>query len=176
LKAKKILLVESKSLDAMAEISTLSSFGYNIIKAYKEEVENFLKDPQIDLVLINSDPGSEMDDNQLAKQILQQRDMPVLFLISAIEQKSISILCNNTGCGYVFKGVGDFVLYSSLEMAFQLFDAQKKVSDIEKCCRTLSDHVPPPGIFQIDAQGNYTYVNEEWSKIIDSKQAELAIR
>jgi PAS domain S-box-containing protein len=120
-----ILLVEDEAIISFIEEETLRSFGYEVITASsgEEAVEIAANNETIDLVLMDIDLGEGMDGTGAAKEILGIRTIPIVFLTSHSEFSMVVEVRGITRYGYVIKNSGDFVLQSSIEMAFELFNA-----------------------------------------------------
>ncbi len=163
---KTILLVEDDVIIAMSESVVLKRFGYSVVNAYKGEEAVLLAENsrEINLVLMDIDLGPGMDGTEAARQILARRDLPIIFLTSHSERSMVDKVKNITRYGYVIKNSGDFVLESSIEMAFQLFDAHQKTRQSERLYHKLTETMLV-GVFRTDAAGNCTYVNQRWSEI-----------
>ncbi len=69
------------------------------------------------------DLGAGINGTEAAKQILAVRNIPVVFLTSHSEREMVEKVRGITRYGYVIKNSGDFVLQSSIDMAFELFEA-----------------------------------------------------
>jgi len=123
-----ILLVEDDRVSTMVESKVLSVGGYEVLSAHSgEEALDVVKsDQHVALVLMDINLGEGMEGTEAAKQILAVRDLPVIFLTSHAEQEIVERVRGITRYGYVLKNSGDYVLLSSIEMAFELFDAREK--------------------------------------------------
>jgi len=128
---KTILLVEDEVFIAMAEEQMLCKNGYEIISAANgEEAVACVRDnPDIDLVLMDIDLGKGIDGTEAARRILVDRTIPIVFLTSHSEREMVEKVKGITRYGYVIKNSGDFVLLSSIDMAFELFNAHKSIQD-----------------------------------------------
>ncbi|MFP4563062.1 MAG: PAS domain S-box protein [Spirochaetia bacterium] len=126
--SKKILLVEDEALIAMAEAQMLEEHGYEVVTAYNGEsaIEAVDSDPDILLILMDIDLGKGMDGTEAAEQILNRKDIPVVFLSSHTEPEVVEKTEKITSYGYVVKDSGANVLDASIKMAFRLFDARMK--------------------------------------------------
>jgi len=62
-----------------------------------------------------------------AREILRTASIPIIFLTAHAEREMVEKVKGITRYGYVIKNSGDFVLRSSIEMAFELHDAHKKL-------------------------------------------------
>lgn len=120
-----ILLVEDEAIISFTEEETLRNFGYEVITASsgEEAVEIAANNETIDLVLMDIDLGDGIDGTGAAKKILGIRTIPIVFLTSHSEFSMVEKVRGITRYGYVIKNSGDFVLQSSIEMAFELFNA-----------------------------------------------------
>jgi PAS domain S-box-containing protein len=140
---KKILLVEDSMITSLAEVMMLEKNGYEVIPVPDGEsaVEHALNDRSIDLILMDIDLGKGIDGPTAADLIIKQRDIPIVFLTSHSEREIVDKVRSITRYGFVVKNSGDFVLLSSLEMAFELFEAHKKTKESETNFRQLSENI-----------------------------------
>lgn len=116
-----ILLVEDEVLLAMATANKIKYFGYDVMMAHSGEdaVKLALEDKCISLILMDVNLGGEIDGPEAATQILAVRHLPIVFLTSHTEEEYVTRVKEITRYGYVVKHSGDFVLKSSIEMAFE---------------------------------------------------------
>jgi PAS domain S-box-containing protein len=131
---KRILLVEDEALIAMNEAHMLKKYGYEVITAYSGEkaIEEVDSARGISLILMDIDLGKGMDGTEAAKRILEQHDLPVVFLTSHAEKEYVDRVKKIANYGYVLKNSGEFVLNESIEMAYQLFDSYKRLQEKEE--------------------------------------------
>jgi PAS domain S-box-containing protein len=128
---KKILLVEDEAIIAMAEAETIRNSGYEAVVARSGEdaIGMARGDKDVSLVLMDIDLGRGIDGTETARRILSEMDVPIVFLTSHSEREMVDKVRGITHYGYIIKNSGDFVLLSSIEMAFELFEALKQVKD-----------------------------------------------
>jgi PAS domain S-box-containing protein len=126
---RKILLVEDDVLIAMTTAKNIKGFGYDVVSSSSGEkaVEVATGETKIDLILMDIDLGKGLDGPGAAEKILEKKAIPVVFLTSHAEREMVEKVRGITRYGYVIKNSGDFVLRSSIEMAFELFDTHKKM-------------------------------------------------
>ena len=126
---KIILLVEDEVLIAEYEKRILIKFGYEVIisKSGEDAVEQIKKNNHIDLVLMDINLKTGIDGTEAAKQILKIRHIPIIFLTSHTEKEYVERVRKITRYGYIIKDSGDFVLKTSIEMAFELFESNRKL-------------------------------------------------
>ncbi len=148
---KTILLVEDEVFVAIYDAQTIEDFGYNVIIATSGEkaVEIADSNEKISLILMDIDLGSGIDGPEAMKQILRKQNIPFVFLTSHLEKEYVDRVKEVTRYGYVLKDSGDFVLRSSIEMAFELFEANKKLlntmgtlRESEEKWRSLTEYSP----------------------------------
>lgn len=139
MKRKKILLVEDEIIIAMNEANLLMENGYDVIMATsgKKAIEKIGNTPDISLILMDIDLGKGIDGTETAKIILEYKNIPIVFLTSHVEKEVISKVKEITRYGYIIKGSNDFILLSSIEMAYELFDSHQKTKESEQKFKSL---------------------------------------
>ena len=166
---KTILLVEDEALIALAEAATIRRSGYEVITEYSGEaaVRQALDDTAVSLVLMDIDLGKGIDGTDVARQILAERNMPIVFLTSHSERNMVEKVRGITHYGYVIKNSGDFVLQSSIEMAFELFEALEQAKEKDAALiqeqyllQTLLTNIP-----------DYIYFKDKASRFIRASKA-----
>ncbi len=136
-----ILLVEDDVLIAMNESQRLRSFGYHVLTANNGEkaIDMVGSSTTIDLILMDIDLGAGISGPEAAQLILGKKTLPIVFLTSHNEKEMVEKVRGITRYGYVIKNSGDFVLQSSIEMAWELFD-QKQREQEQRRQLQLSNH------------------------------------
>jgi len=124
-----ILLVEDDPLISTLTSLLLGDFGYGVVTAGNGEdaVRKAITDERVSLVLMDIDLGPGIDGTRAAQEILAKRTLPIVFLTSHAEEEMVRRVRGITRYGYVIKNSGDFVLQSSIEMAYELFDAHRRI-------------------------------------------------
>ncbi|MGE5498908.1 MAG: PAS domain S-box protein [Syntrophothermus sp.] len=126
-----ILLVEDEAIVAASGKMLLKREGYDVIHVSSGEqaiaaVERAAG--KIDLILMDIDLGyNSMNGTDAAAIILKNYDIPLLFLSSHTEKEIVSLTEKITSYGYVVKGSGETVLLASINMAFRLHSAHKRL-------------------------------------------------
>jgi len=129
---KTILLVEDDAIAALSQSMKLQDYGYNVIhvlnghKAIEAVMDN---NPVIDLILMDINLGNNLDGTDVAKIILKDHDIPLLFLSSHIEREVVDKTEDITSYGYVVKDSGITVLDASIKMAFRLHEANQNLKN-----------------------------------------------
>ncbi len=137
-KQRKILLVEDESVTALVTSNMLKKNGYDVIIASdgSKAVETVLADSDINLILMDIDLGEGPDGTEAAAEILKTVIVPIVFLTSHSEREVVESVRTITRYGYVIKNSGDFVLLSSIEMAFELFNSHR---NLEKAAAAIKE-------------------------------------
>ncbi len=137
--SKKVLIVDDDSIIALSEAKVIRSHGYEVDTAYSGEkaVQKLQDDPEIALILMDIHLGKGMDGPEAAEKILQNHDIPIVFLTSHTEKEYVDRVEKITGYGYVTKTSGEFVLIRSIDMAFKLHEANRKIKEKEARYETL---------------------------------------
>lgn len=135
---KTILVVEDEYIISSYIARLLQNYCYKVICAYTGEaaIEIALSSQEISLVLMDIDLGKGINGTKTAEEILKARNVPIVFHTSHTEQEYVDKVRGITSYGYVVKNSGEFVLKSSLEMAFKLYNAHvallKKIDELER--------------------------------------------
>ena len=139
---RRILLVEDEALIALDEARTLQAHGYETFTVHSGEraVEMVQRDAGIELVLMDIDLGAGIDGTTAAVQILEIRDLPIVFLTSHAEKEMVEKVKGITRYGYVLKSAGEFVLIESINMAFELFESKQELKTTERRYRELFEN------------------------------------
>ena len=170
-----ILLVEDDTISALAERRTLEGFGYRVLLASsgEEAVEAIRRGgAEVDLVLMNLDLGAGIDGTEAARRILALRELPVVFLSAHAERERVEKVRGVTRYGYVVKNSGDFVLQSSLEMAFELFKVHASLRSGEARLATLLRTIPDL-VWLKDVDGVYLSCNAAFERFFGATEAEI---
>jgi PAS domain S-box-containing protein len=141
---KTILLVEDEVLIAMGEQMTLETNGYRVVLASSGEdaIKAVETTPGIDLILMDIDLGEGIDGTEAAAIILQDRDLPVVFLSSHTEPEIVEKTEKITSYGYIVKGCKDTILLASIKMALRLYAANMKVAESDNRLKSMLEVVP----------------------------------
>jgi PAS domain S-box-containing protein len=193
---KKILLVEDDPITSALEKDILESLGYDISLAPTGElaIDIVLNGSSLfDLILIDIDLGPGIDGPGAAKEILAQKDIPILFLSSHTESEVVEKTEVITSYGYVVKNSPSTVLDASIKMAFKLFDEKQRVKEHQQKLEEANAELEKSKVMLInqqeklrvsenrfrtfvensdhivystDTNGLYTYVSPNWKTSI----------
>ena len=139
---KKLLLVEDDMVTAAAEAAMLKKNGFDVVSASSgEKAIQLINTLNFDLILMDIDLGSGINGSETAEIILSTKMIPIVFLTSHSEKETVEKVRSITRYGYVIKNSGDFVLLSSIEMAFELFNACLKLEDTNSELTVLNEEL-----------------------------------
>jgi PAS domain S-box-containing protein len=186
---KTILLVEDESSSVVIISTLMKKFGYELLVVHTGEdaVDLAAADRRIDLILMDIHLGIGMDGTSAAKHILGLRDIPIIFLSSHSDRETVEKVRGITRYGYVMKTSDEYVLRSSIEMAFELFEARCRLDEelaerrraeeawreSEQQYRGLVEN--SPDAIAIYSNGNLLFVNNECARLIGSATTEELI-
>jgi len=151
---RNILLVEDERITALCESKILKKNGYDVLIAHSGNYAlDIIRDGNpVDLILMDIDLGDGMDGKETASTILKDYNIPIVFLTSHSEKEMVDRVNKISGYGYVLKDSGEFVIISSIKMAFELFKALKTARKEEENFRTLYESI----------SGGVLVVNEDY--------------
>ncbi len=173
-RTKTILVVEDEAIISLVIMKLLKRFGYNALSVNTGEksIELVNSSAEIDLILMDIELGNGIDGTVAAQRILELRDIPIIFHTSHSEREMVERVKGITRYGYVIKSSGDFVLQSSIEMAFELVEANRKVRESEKHFHELFE-LAPLGYQSLDAEGRFLEVNSRWLETLGYSKEEV---
>ncbi|GAB1456939.1 hypothetical protein MASR2M48_22470 [Spirochaetota bacterium] len=138
---KTILLVEDEAKTALSEKVALEKCAYVVktVPTGEKAVALLNEYPDIDLVLIDIDLGDGLDGVEAAESILQDHDIPILFLFSKLNQERIEKTLDLASYGYVADDTPIVVLDASIKTALNLFDRRKQLQRSNELLRATED-------------------------------------
>jgi CheY-like chemotaxis protein len=137
---KRILIVEDESIVAMTEAFMLGKRGYSVDTASSGELAiRMLEEGTVPgLILMDIDLGRGIDGIAAGRAILERWDLPIVFLTSRSEKAIVEKARLVTRYGYIIKNSGDFVMLSTIEMAFELFEKERALRELAQLPSTSS--------------------------------------
>ncbi len=177
-----ILLVEDDELLALTETRWLRRAGYKLLYARTGEeaieIVNSSKE-RIDLILMDINLGSGIDGTEAASRILNDNDIPLLFLSSHTEKEVVDKTETITSYGYVVKDSNEVVLLASIKMAFKLYSANRRLkenddalSESEAKFRTVFEQAPV-GMVLLGLDRKFLNVNRALVDLLGYSEEEL---
>ncbi|MHC9544451.1 MAG: PAS domain S-box protein [Vulcanimicrobiota bacterium] len=170
-KKKTILLVEDEAIIAMSEAAALRDEGYEVLLSYsgRDAVEKARSaHHSIDLILMDIDLGCGIDGTEAAIEILDERDIPVIFLSSHSEREVVDKTEQITSYGYVMKSSGETVLNASIKMAFRLHEANNRLHAKHAHLEAVTEELT-------EKEAKYRFLTEKMNDIIWTADMDLHI-
>lgn len=163
LTGKQILLVEDEVLIGMSTKMNLEKKGYNVIHACTPEkaISTIEDNENISLVLMDIDLGSNIDGIKTAKQMLERKDLPIVFVSSHTEPEIISLTEEITSYGYVVKDSNIVAYDASIKMAYRLFIEKKRKEIFSIYIQTALENANEP-LFICDTNGDIVFLNKAY--------------
>jgi len=177
---KLILIVEDEAILAMSEKFQLEKYDYDILLANTGEnaLAMVMQYPGIDLILMDINLRKGIDGTQAAELILENHDIPILFLSSHSEREVVEKTEKITSYGYVLKNSSITVLDASIKMAFKLFEAKKsdqekeiQLRKNEEKYRLISENTSD-GIIHFSSKGQIDYVSPTYLRQLGYTEGE----
>lgn len=119
----KILVVDDSRLLRVMMSDLLTANGYEVQTASNsfEAIDMVFYTFSPDLILMDIELGDEMDGIEVAKKILQKKDIPIIFLTAKTSPEVINRIKETTAYGYLEKKVSNEAIISAIEMALKLY-------------------------------------------------------
>ncbi len=156
----KILIVEDESLIAMDIESRLSSLGYEVpaVVDNGSEALRIVADIRPDLVMMDIIIKGEMDGVETADVLRCKFDVPVIYLTSHTDKKTMDRANRTQPFGYLPKPFNETMLQTSIETALYKHGMERQLRDSEERIKLLLNSTAE-GIFGIDLDGKITFCN-----------------
>ncbi|TVT75076.1 MAG: EAL domain-containing protein [Denitromonas halophila] len=147
----RIMIVEDERIVALDLRQTLESFGHEVVMVASSGERAVAEGPQLkpDLVLMDIHLDGPMDGTQAAS-ILQQHNIPVLFLTAFAGQSMLDQAELSSPYGYLVKPVETRALQATVRMALARRRAEREIEKGEERLRLAMD-VAGLGVWEWDA-------------------------
>jgi len=125
-----ILIVEDEAIIAAAESQMLRQRGYGVTIARSGEAAVAAirsRGEEIDLILMDINLGRGMDGAEAAREILRERDIPIVFVSSLAEEDIAARTRGIAAARHVAKNGGDEALLASVEEALRRRAGQPEI-------------------------------------------------
>ncbi len=106
---KKILIVENEAIQGMAASDVLAKNGYDVLPVpfTGEEAIALINLSPPDLAIIDIALGDEIDGIQVARHLLEKRNVPIIYLTAHTENETIDKAKKTGPFGFIFKPYED---------------------------------------------------------------------
>lgn len=160
-----ILIIEDESVVALHLKKILQEAGYVVppIAVSGEEAIQYADEFKPDLILMDIILEGNMDGIEAAKQIRQQRIVPIIYLTAFSNEELVERAKAAEPIGYVLKPFETHNLLTTIELALHQYLAR---SHAEENYRKLVEHALV-GVYQTMIDGTILFANLELSRILN---------
>lgn len=136
----KILVVEDEELTARNIKNALENIGYAVPDIVGSGIEAIKKaeETKPDLVLMDIVLKGDMDGDRTAEIIRTRFDIPVVYLTSYADKKTLQNAEITHAYGYILKPLEERDLKTTLAMAFDRYNMERKLKESEKKYKKIS--------------------------------------
>jgi two-component system, cell cycle sensor histidine kinase and response regulator CckA len=136
----RILIVEDEELTARDIKNALEGMGYAVPAIVGSGIEAIKKAEEIhpDLVLMDIVLKGDLDGIRTAELIRTRFDIPVVYLTSYADKRTLQKAGITHSYGYILKPLEEKDLQTTLTMAFDRYAMERKLKESEKIYRKLS--------------------------------------
>jgi two-component system sensor histidine kinase/response regulator len=161
----RILVVEDEVIIARDVRATLERLGYDVLATIPsgEAAVAAAADMRPDLVLMDIMLRGDMDGIEAAEQIRSRYDIPVVFLTSFADDKTLQRAKITEPFGYILKPFEERELATNIELALYKHEMERQLKDSEDRFRRLTEGIRD-GITIIE-HGKVIYVNDRAREI-----------
>lgn len=155
---QKVLIVEDDAIIARFIQIKLEELGYEICGKARDgnEAIAMANLHQPDLILMDVMLDGELDGIETVEIILQNLDVPIVYLTASSDDKTIHRLMKTEPHGFLIKPFDDKILASALHIAVYRHKAKKELSEAKEMLRTTIESIDDM-VFSLDSQGVFTH-------------------
>lgn len=164
---RKILIVEDEGIAAMNLERTLDDLGYlsaGIAFTAEEAVEK-AKLMRPDLVLMDIQLAGRADGIEAAGEIQERLGTPVVFLTAFSDDQTLARAKQKSPFGFLVKPVRDQALKSTIEIAIQKHQDDRRLVQSEERFRSLVDQ-SPAGMVLVDGDDRIVKANAAFAQMV----------
>ncbi len=138
---KRILIVEDEILISLNMENQLKSYGFDVlpsVQTAEEAIEQAVSQSP-DLILMDIILAGHMDGIEAALQIRMQADIPIIYITANADPATVSRARQTSPYGYLNKPVSERDLYTNIDSAINLHQAERKLRRSEKRLTRIND-------------------------------------
>ena len=155
-----IMIVESNSLIAEDIEERLQTLGYTVCAVASSRGEAVAKaaETRPDLALIDTELEGQLDGIEVAKEIYERFDIPVVYLTDYVNEDLLEKVKINRAFGHVFKPYETNQLHLSIENHLYWFKEDQQFRDREQWVSTILNNIGD-AVIATDEGGFVTFMN-----------------
>lgn len=167
----KLFIVEDEAIIAMDLAEQLEELGYQVVGIAHdgESALDQLTQLDPDLILMDIVLGSGMDGIDVSEQILQTRNLPIIFLTAFSDPETVGRAAKTTPYGYITKPYKLPELQATIEIALAKHNLEHKLLYNERWFSNIL-HAVNDAIIAVGTDGLIHFVNEEALRLLGEDQ------
>ena len=156
----KIMIVESDTTVAKDIEERLTMLGYTICAIVSSKAQTITKVVEAcpDLILIDTDVEGEMDGVDIAQEIYNRFDIPVIYLTNYVNEDLLEKVRTTRAFGHVFKPYGTDQLHLSIENHLYWYQEDQQFRKGEQQLTTICNNISD-AVIATDLKGLITFMN-----------------
>lgn len=160
--AASILIIEDEAIVAREIKSHISRMGYKVagVAHSPEKAIQISRATKPDLLLMDINLGQAVDGIDVAREIIAERDIPVIFLTAYSDEETVERAKSIAPYNYIIKPLEYRELQIAIEMAFYKFNIERELRETKQLLTTALQCIGNVLIF-IDPDGKITNLNDE---------------
>jgi hydrogenase-4 transcriptional activator len=157
-----ILIVEDEAIVAREIQSRLTRMGHRVVGVAhsSEKAIQMARSTLPDLLLTDINLGEAIDGIDVAREIIAERDMPVIFLTAYSDEKTVEKAKLLAPYNYILKPLEYRELQIAIELAVYKFKVERELRETKQLLTTALQCIGDVLIF-IDLDGKITQINDE---------------
>ncbi|MCH8011705.1 MAG: PAS domain S-box protein [Candidatus Marinimicrobia bacterium] len=170
----KILIVEDERIAVKGIQYRLKRLGYGVagVAASGKEAIQKARDTHPDLVLMDILLQGDIDGVETAEQIRAHFDIPVIYLTSYADDKTLQRAKVTEPYGYIIKPFEENELRTAIEMALYKHKIERRLRESEETAQVLLN-APDGTAALLDTDGTILAINEAGAQRLGKRPAEI---
>ncbi|PJZ38934.1 histidine kinase [Leptospira levettii] len=157
-----ILLVEDEAILAVSQAEFLKIKGYSVqhVSNSLDAIDCISSEEKVDLILMDINLSDELDGIQLAKKILEIREVPILFVSGYSDQKILNRVADLKHYGFIPKITSPDIVECMIKSALKLHAAEQSLAFREKELR-ITFEAMGDGLIVLTPEGQIREINQK---------------
>ncbi|XDD46137.1 PAS domain S-box protein [Leptospira sp. WS39.C2] len=157
-----ILLVEDEAILAVSQAEFLKIKGYSVehVSNSEDAIECISSDDRVDLILMDINLSDTLDGIQLAKKILEIKEIPILFVSGYSDQKILNRVADLKHYGFIPKISSPDIVECMIKSALKLHAAEQSLAFREKELR-ITFEAMGDGLIVLTPEGFIREINQK---------------